>query len=294
MDNVLLLRVTTVAATDVAMAVGVGCVLTGRWVELSSSSHSERLRQRLAVLRIFAAVLLVVGTAGALLALVAAFSGAASLRELRVALPDVLATAPGRDAAAVLAVSCLVMLCAVAVRGGAGSRWLLAALWLGVIGLRAASGHAVEEGPMTAAVAWQGIHLLGITAWSGAVLVSGCVLSLVTAPQEARGLVARLSRDATAGLLLVVVSGTVKTYTTLAPTHHVLPLDPWTRVLAFKLVAVAVALVCGASSRAQLRAPVWGDAESGRIRIYLVLESFAMLLILVLSAWLGSTELPGG
>jgi len=277
----------------------VGCLIAGRWLPDLAADAGTMLRARLATLQVFASGLLVLGAAGFLLALIAGLSGAQSSAEMRGAMPDVLATMPGRDAEILLAVAIATLLVSIA---GVGlwrfarptvASALSALCWLAAIAVRAASGHAAEDGPVSLAVAWQAVHLLAISAWSGAVIVTAGLIPCLREPQQVRGLLARLSRMATVALAAVLVSGAVKSYKVLEPAPHLWPLEPWTRILVIKLAAVAVALVCAVRSRGLLRKPEWGMAEHRRSRINLTAESAAMLVILSLSALLGGTAPPG-
>lgn len=177
--------------------------------------------------------------------------------------------------------------------GSAAMQVLCVLLWLAAIAVRADSGHAAENGPWTAAVAWQLVHLLAISVWSGCVLVVAWLLRSIAEPQRTRAFLASLSRAATVALGGVLLSGAVKAYLSLAPAAHLLPLEPWTCILTAKLAAVGIALACALKNRSLLRVRIWGEGERHSCRINLGIESVAMLVILLLSAMLGGTAPPG-
>ena len=118
---------------------------------------------------------------------------------------------------------------------------------------RAASGHAMENGLFSAAVAIELAHIMAMALWSGAVIVSACVvLPLLSRDRRDRppliAYLVRLSQWATVALAVILATGAYNTYRVLA-TPGDLVASEYGWILLTKLGFVTVAIALGAWNR---------------------------------------------
>ena len=94
-------------------------------------------------------------------------------------------------------------------------------------------------------------------------------------------------------MALVVLSGMVRGYTTIAGDFRALVHTSWGLALVAKLCMVVVALTLGAVNRLSLRQPEWPKSRRLRSARVLRAEAVAMLAVLILSATLANLPPPG-
>ena len=163
---------------------------------------------------------------------------------------------------------------------------------------RAASGHAMEDGLFSAAVAIEWAHIMVMALWSGAVIVSACVvLPLHSRDQRDRpqliAYLVRLSHWATFALAVIVATGAYNTYRVLAAPSDLLASEyGW--ILLTKLGFVVVAVALGAWNRfvgfpavtRARRADLALEFNLQPVLIVMQVESVVLFLVLIAAALL--------
>ena len=279
------IRIFASAAVDISLAVLCGLMLARRWL---GSTITPVPRSAIP------AAILCFGGMLQLLSLTASFTGKSSLRQLCLALPDIVSTHAGAVLSLSLAASLALLVLTLLPGARAHTAIQTAALALCLL-FRSGTGHAATERILSLPQAMQFLHLLSMSIWSGAILIAGLVLlPRLRRSEHFANFLAALSRSATWALAGVLLSGAYRGYTGLEGALHPLFHSAWGLTLTAKLAAVAAALTLGALNRFALtRSPGWSPAHRRHTTRTLRAEAFAMLAILALSATLANLPPPG-
>jgi putative copper resistance protein D len=159
--------------------------------------------------------------------------------------------------------------------------------------VKAASGHAADNGDFTRQEMLQWMHILSTAAWAGGVIVSGLLVLPVLVRTAASEMVWQylqtVSNVATYAVLAVFVSGIYTADREINGMFADLFTSTWGRILIGKVVIVLFALVLGAANRFLC---LRGDVSMENIMLsgrLLRIEAIAILVVLCLSGWLGNT-----
>ena len=277
------LRVAVAAAADLGLSAMCGLLLAAVW--LRDSGDGVPLR--------WGAAILCTASWAQLLWLGVTFSDSTSLRAILAIMPDVVGMHVGRVLLEVGLLSFGLLLWVWFVGRGLVQVAGAAVLLVGILTLRAATGHAAVDSDFSRAEVLEWVHLAAMAVWSGGVLVSG----LLIAPwlRGGRGLrryMGALSRVSTWAVGVVVGSGVWKGYVAVDGDLHLWREGLWGGLLAVKVICVAGVLGLGAWNRWMLvRGEGWDEAVAVRT---LRAEAWGMLVVLVLSAALANAAPPGG
>ena len=277
------LRVAVAAAADLGLSAMCGLLLAALW--LRNSSVRLPLRG--------CAAALCAASWGQLLMLGITFSDSASLRAILAMMPDVVGMHAGRVLLEVGLLSSALFVWVWFVGRRSFQTAGAAVLLVGMLTLRAATGHAAGEGNFSRAEVLEWVHLTAMAMWSGGVLVSGLLVApRLRGGQGLRRYVGALSRVSTWAVGVVLGSGVWKGYVAVGGDLHLWREGPWGGLLAAKMVCVAGVLGLGAWNRWMLgREQVWDEA--GAVRT-LRIEALGMVAVLVLSAAMANAAPPGG
>ncbi|SNT28022.1 putative copper resistance protein D [Granulicella rosea] len=277
---------------DASLALICGLLLALLWLRGGFLS-ANRLR--------LPAILLFLAVAAQLLLMVMTMSGASAPHAVMAAMPDVLSTHAGRLTEYILIATSLLagwtLLPLTSKVKAAGSALLLAV----VILLRSATGHAAVDGDWSLAELLQALHLSAMALWSGGVLVSGLLVlprlvraNAGVALPTPRKYVASLSTVSTWAVAVVALSGVVKAWRQVGGDLHLLRGAGWAWILYAKVACVTLAVLLGGLNRLGLRTPDdWPEAAKTRAARLLRAEAWAMVAVLILSAWLANMPPPG-
>ena len=181
-------------------------------------------------------------------------------------------------------------------KSGSLCRITLLASVLALACLKAATGHAADQGDFTLVEGIQAIHILATAVWSGSVLMAGFFvlprIVLHAEPAAVWRYMSKLSKTATYALIAVLVSGAYTSDRELSNSLAGLGTSMWGRVLLAKIVCVLVAMSLGAYCR--FRYLGCEASKSGVRRVLLLLrwEAMMMAAILLLSGLLGNSAPP--
>jgi copper resistance protein D len=296
--SVLLLSVLLSALSDCAYALAVGVMLARFWLEgvemLAARPVFSRTQARtwLIVLGMVIAILQTMR----LWFLAASMSGLALFRENLALVPTVLSSTHQGLLWKVNMGAVLAFLAGTAAMRQLNSRAMqfvgFASLCV-IAFVKAASGHAADNGDFTRQEMLQWLHILSTAVWAGAVIVSGLVVLpalLRTPPGEiVWQYLQRLSTVATYAVLAVCATGIYTADRELNGTFSDLLTGTWGRILIGKVVIVLFALALGAVNRFRC---LRGDLSKEKITLsarLLWAEAIAILVVLCLSGWLGNT-----
>ena len=276
------LRVAVAAAADLGLSVMCGLLLAAVWLRDSG----VRLPLR------WCAAGLCAASWAQLLMLGVTFSDSASLRAILAMMPDVVGMHAGRVLLGVGVVSSGLVLWVWCVRRGVVQIAGAAVLLVGILSLRAATGHAAVDGDFSRAEVLEWVHLAAMAVWSGGVLVSGLwIAPRLVGGGGLRRYVGELSRVSTWAVGVVVGSGVWKGYVAVDGDLHLWRQGLWGGLLVVKVVCVAGVLGLGAWNRWMLvRGKHWDEAAALRT---LRAEAWGMVAVLVLSAALANAAPPG-
>ncbi len=312
--TLLVLSILLSIVTDAAYAVIVGTLLAGRWLAALESSPAQSasiasapakglsgLSPRLERIGLFVAMLvLVLGHLVRPWFLAASMSGSTSFHDNLLLVPAILSsTHEGTlwyvNSAALAGLFFAITFNRSHPRPSLANSSSLACLLL-IAAVKAASGHAADEGDFTVLEVLQSVHIFATAIWSGTVLVSGFVVLPGLAAQRGHAGVwtytGSLSKVATYALLAVMVSGIYTSDRELNNTLAGITASTWGKVLILKVVCVLIALTLGAIARFRLlRADATPDRSTRLVRL-LTAEATAMVAILCLSGVLGNYAPP--
>jgi putative copper resistance protein D len=298
-DGLWIGQVAMAALMNVAFAFAVGSALLGAW--LGKDAQAKVSPARPAWLRaqrsmLTATVVLVLADLGWLLYQTASMS-AVSLPNAISVIPTVLARTHVGYAWSVAFVGALVLLLTALSRPTGTLR--NAFLWLAVIAIaggKASLGHAVDGGPMSAAIGVHILHVLATTVWGGLVLASGLSVLPALGTSTARGMLIRtaiqISNVSIMAVVFVLLTGAFNTVRGSGGSFSAIELSTWGHVLMLKLALVALALVLGGLNRFSAlprlrRTASTMDAHTFTNLLYL--EALAMLGVFVAAAALSHT-----
>jgi len=154
--------------------------------------------------------------------------------------------------------------------------------------IRAASGHASADGNLSLREFTQWMHLVSSGIWSGGVIVSSRFLFRSTAMEISQVARERLARQSLIAVLFVALSGSGNTWLSANGAITFIPHAPWGRILILKLVLVGATLCIGATNH-RLILHVETPVQRSRFTRLLRIESWMMIAILFVSAWLATT-----
>ena len=276
------LRVAVAAAGDLGLSATCGLLLAAVWLR----DDSVRLPLR------WCAAALCAASWAQLLMLGVTFSESASLRAILAMMPDVVGMYAGRVLLNVGWVSSGLVLWVWLVRRRPVQIAGAAVFLLGILTLRAATGHAAVDGDFSRAEVLEWTHLAAMAVWSGGVLVSGLwIAPRLQGGVGLRSYVEALSRVSTWAVGVVVASGVWKGYVAVDGDLHLWREGLWGGLLAAKVVCVAGVLGLGAWNRWMLmRSKGWDKAVAVRT---LRAEAWGMAAVVVLSAALANAAPPG-
>ena len=277
------LRVAVAALADLGLAAMCGLLLAAVW--LRGSEERSPLR--------WCAAVLCAASWAQLWMLGATFSDSGSARAILATMPDVVGMHAGRVGLSVSVVSLGLVLWVWLVRRGPVQIGGAALFLVGILSLRAATGHAAVDGDFSRAEVLEWVHLAGMGVWSGGVLVSGLwIAPRLVGGGGLRRYVGELSRVSTWAVGVVVASGVWKGYVAVDGDLHLWREGLWGGLLVAKVVCVAGVLGLGAWNRWMLmRGEDWEEAAAVRT---LRAEAWGMAAVLVLSAALANAAPPGG
>lgn len=175
----------------------------------------------------------------------------------------------------------------------------IAALLLLVAAARVAIGHAFEDGPFSAAVMVEWLHLLLMALWAGIVFVAGWLVLPRALADDAPAAAARaaylasMSNWAAAALSGILASGAYNAWRVLSSPRELLDVE-YGNVLLFKLALVLFAMALGGFNKlVGLPAAKASRAGLGTVIAVLRIESAALLLVLIAAAILTGSAPPG-
>ncbi|QHN04513.1 hypothetical protein FTO74_14940 [Granulicella sp. WH15] len=300
---ILFLSILLSTLTDATFALMVGLLLADHWLAVPAflsvqHTFSERSARRLMLALIF---LLILAHLARPWFLASSMSGSSSFRDNIALIPSILSsTHQGKlwyinSCAIVLLL--LATLARPSLRGSIRwrSRSIITILALALIAaVKAASGHAADDGDFTLMESVQVLHILATAVWSGSILVSGFfVLPLLVRrvrPDAIWSYGEQLSRFATYAVITVLLSGVYTSDRELNGPLAGLWTTLWGKVLLAKIAVVLIAFAFGGASRFTCLAK---DASAPRLQLLarlLLSEAVAMAVILCLSGWLGNTS----
>lgn len=280
--QLLALHVLANGVADVAFSLSLGAFAAFTWKTLPVTYD-----RKLFVLIGLAALLIAIAQPVQLVVLTAGMTGAARFAELVPQFRDVLSThagwilLPQTVAAGVAAVAALIP---------SPRRLRLALVAVSLLALsffRAASGHAASDGNYSLRELAQWIHLVATAVWAGGVILSARLLPSFreTDLQHANG--CRLSVQSATAIVFILLSGIWNTWLGVDGDIRGALHTRWALLLGIKLLFVLAALALGATNRRTLQQPPTAQTMR-RLCVTLRVEAVAMLVILMLSAWLGS------
>jgi putative copper resistance protein D len=162
--------------------------------------------------------------------------------------------------------------------------------------VKAASGHAADEGDFTLIELCQLLHILSTAIWAGAILISGFLVAprLFEIGNTAKlwGYGARLSTTVTWSLATLVVSGIYTSDRELNNSLSAVRTSTWGNILLAKLTFVAAAILLGAANRFLCLRRTPSLDKSQLVKRLLFMEALLMVCILGLSGLLGNTAPP--
>jgi putative copper resistance protein D len=162
--------------------------------------------------------------------------------------------------------------------------------------VKAASGHAADDGILTLTELCQFLHIVSTAVWAGAILVSGFLIAprLFLSARIAAlwSYSASLSKTVTWALATLVISGIYTSDRELNNSFAALRTSTWGRILIVKLIFVAATIVLGGMNRFLCINRPATRPRSILLKRMLLAEGVLMVFILCLSGLLGSTAPP--
>ena len=291
MDDALLqcAGVASLAVVDLTLALCCGLLWTGIWLP-----RAEIRLPRIA----WPAAALIAGLCARFYVLTATMVQDARPAAVFAGASGVAATHAGAMTVWSLAAACVVLVANLGSRRAAAwPAWVMAAPLVALLALHAGMGHAADSGNFTLDELWQFMHLAAMATWAGSVMAAGFFaaprLFAATSQLDAAYL-RKLSWASTWSVVVVVLSGSARAWTGLdGHLGNLLP-SRWGWILLAKLTLVCVALALGYLHRRAIHGPGRWTVEKSRWLVGTMrIEAACLAIVLVLSAWLGSADLPG-
>jgi copper resistance protein D len=162
--------------------------------------------------------------------------------------------------------------------------------------VKAASGHAGDDGDFTGVEMLQWLHILATAAWGGGVIASGLIVlpALLCTTDNAmlQQYLRRLSKVATYAVIAIAITGIYNGDRELGAPIASLPNSTWGKILIVKVIVVVFALSLGAMNRFVCLNKGASEEAVTRSHRLLWIEAVAILVVLGLSGWLGNLD-PG-
>jgi putative copper export protein len=165
---------------------------------------------------------------------------------------------------------------------------LIATLFFVLSIFSSASGHASSDGDFALREICQWVHLISTGIWSGGVMAAGWFTFRDRSAEFPVIAARRLSKQSLLAVVFVMISGACNTWLSTNGALMQIPHYAWGWVLVLKLVLVAVALVLGGVNRKTLQAVTENRTREDHFICRLRSEAFFMVLILLISGWLGT------
>ncbi|CAN5746786.1 CopD family protein [soil metagenome] len=302
--SVLILSVLLSIVTDSAFALIVGTLLAGRWLDATESAEAgipgrlvftPRTRRSLLV---GCTLLLVFAQAVKPWFLAASMSGSSCFRDNLDLIPTILSsTHQGTlwygNAGAIAVFLPVAFFVAI---GSAKATWISPFCIVVIAFVKAATGHAADQGDFTLVEILQTIHILSSAIWSGTILISGLIviphLARRSGPAAVWNYTRQLSKVATYALIAVLVSGIYTSDRELNNTLTGLWSSTWGKVLIVKVACVLIAIALGAINRFRYLSAEATPGRSAQLVRLLASEAVIMIVILSLSGVLGNNAPP--
>jgi len=301
MTNYLLLagQVLCLSLIDGALASLCGLLVAGNWIGRGRASAEAPARAFAFVPALrWSALILVLALCVQFCLLTMAMAGVSAPDAILQSMPDVAASHAGRVTLAMLSLSVLLAASCFRHRGvsAIGQTAVCAALLAGLFFFHAALGHAGSDGDFTRAELLQFLHLTGMAVWAGSVSVSalGVLPKLGTASTgEFIASLRRLSTTSAWSASTAILTGALKGWIAINARLANLTQPGWSRILLVKLLFVCIALALGLSHRLRIHDPrAWNAFEKRTLARTLRVEAGCLALVILLSAWLSSSEPP--
>lgn len=160
---------------------------------------------------------------------------------------------------------------------------------------RAGAGHAIDQGMISTAVLVDTIHVLAACTWFGVAMVC-CAATYqwkTWSHAEQLALTRRVSRIATIALLAVGITGIFNALR-MIDIDNVSLQTPYTKLLAFKLCGVGLAVILGAYNRwvSMPRMQLYPGSAGRRFAQILVVETVVLGLVMIAASSLGTVMPP--
>jgi putative copper resistance protein D len=293
-EPVLLLNILLSAISDCAYALAVGLILAAFLTP--QSDKTTPLKKWL--LSIAAIMLLAQSLRPWFLA--ASMSGSPSFAENFALIPSILSSTHQGTLWKINIFAILALFVSIGSIGVIGQRRrnaiYAAAISLTIIAfVKAASGHAANDGDFSLLEIIQFLHILATALWAGAIIVTG-FLSLPVLRRAGHrnetlwNHLQSVSTIATYAIIIILASGLYTGDRELAGPLTTLWSSTWGKILTAKVLVVLVALALGASNRFICLAKGISTERLTLSSRLMQFEALAMLIILVLSGWLGNTS----
>lgn len=289
------LNIFFVILSDMGLALLVGVLLAGHWLEVTgrAAAACERGLWRLS-LACVAALLLSDIVRPWFVA--ASMSGSSQFLQTLALTPTVLSSTRSGRLWFINSLLLAVLLFAVIASPRVSRTWSVRMVVFLLAAVKAASGHAADQGDFTVTEFSQFLHILATAVWAGAIVVSGILIL----PQLRRsaGLSElweygkRLSSVVTWALVILVASGVYNADREMNGVLHTLWTSGWGRVLLLKVSLVGLALLLGATSRFRCLNREATSERSALLAMLMRTEAVVMILILSFSGLLANTMPP--
>jgi putative copper resistance protein D len=294
--TVLLLNILLSAISDCAYTLAVGLTLAAYF-----TSQSDKLVKLRKWLLSTAAIMLIAQSLRPWF-LAASMSGSSRFDENLTLIPSILSSTHQGELWKLNIIAIVALFVAIGWmrRRTHNTIYLAASICLCIIAfIKAASGHAADNGDFTRLETLQWLHILATAVWAGTIIVTGLISlpTLTRSDPDNHAIwqhLQRISTTATYAIIVVLASGIYTADRELAAPLSTLWSSLWTstwgKILIAKVIVVLFALALGAMNRFIC---LTKDMSSQRITLssrLLSIEAGAMLVVLSLSGWLGNTS----
>lgn len=283
-------QVALAALMDIAYAFAIGSALLERWLALEGQPARAALERARASL--VAACFALVLADGLWLVYQSAEMSAVPLLPALGKIPVVLgATQIGHAWCVAFGGAVLALAAALTGRGGRRGEAVFVFAALVVALGKASMGHAADDGPWSAAVAVQALHLAATGVWGGIALAGGLTVLPALESSTTRGVLirvaGRLSHLAGWALAVVIATGLFNAQRGLGGALAPLSESGWGHVLTLKGALVMLAVLLGALNRTsalpRLRKTA-STVDAHTFRNVLHLEALVMVGVFIVAA----------
>jgi len=289
-------NILSLAAVDLCLALACGLLVTDAWLTGKDATPDAQAAARIPGL-IWPASLLLALLATRFYLITSTMTGHAEVAAVWAAASGVAATHAGAATVWALGAACGLSGASFLPRSRARVR-LQTALLLTLLVLHSGMGHAAGGGDFTRDEMWQFVHLAAMSLWAGAVMTAGFFAAprmLAAASCIDIHYLRNLSQVSLWSLAAVALSGAMRAWAGLDARIANLLQGGWGRILLAKLCIVCVVLLLGFMHRRAIHAhgKAWTLPQYMQFGRTLRIEAVCFVVVLFLSAWLASTELPG-